>query len=471
MLWAGALAVTGLVACGGPPVPPASPPRLADQAPVVTGTTRQLPAFEASYEVVYSHGSPLTIDVHPPGQLDPRALGDVLGVEVVAWRLTGPPVWETEPEPLAALARQVLNSHASPGALPCLDLLAATRWQVRALPAGVEALADASFPARAGAPYRFRGVLPLGVSAGFTLRLAPLTAEGVLRPEGGRLGVRRLQGRELELALDVSRQTHRSVAAVPGLPEREVALLDPLTLPAGQALVIVVPGQFSAPGSWGYGVVLTLPEPPAPESAAAREQAHALEACVAALTSARPLAAVAAPGLPSAAGISPGLGVQGQRRAPLAALAAVGSAHLTADLVRAAREPLLESLAEALAPAAARFPPGPELGWVCEQTSFALLLEPETLPPESVALLRRFAGGAGVEPRLWLADVMPELTGVEALAAALAERNRALLRDASPATRCAAHAWLAARGLEILNYDPLGSREARRQALAAGRPR
>jgi hypothetical protein len=96
-------------------------------------------------------------------------------------------------------------------------------------------------------------------------------------------------------------------------------------------------------------------------------------------------------------------------------------------------------------------------------------LQRDEVPPEEAAFLLRWCGAVGRRAAR-LQDVLDAVTSCDDLAARLLAENRSFLRENDPAGRVHAYDWLLARGQAPPGFDPLGSREQRRQALEAAEP-
>lgn len=143
-------------------------------------------------------------------------------------------------------------------------------------------------------------------------------------------------------------------------------------------------------------------------------------------------------------------------------LALVAEPDALSEALTFVRESLEQEGAPEDAPAA--------LGWFLERTSYRWLAaraaDPRRpLEPELLALLLRRAGQLGRYPDLILESVQAS-AGLEDLAAQLRAENAIFLEDSDPAARVRACDWLRERGLAPEGYDPLGTRDERRAALA-----
>ncbi len=130
-----------------------------------------------------------------------------------------------------------------------------------------------------------------------------------------------------------------------------------------------------------------------------------------------------------------------------------------------------DDVRERLASAGPELDQAERLGWFLDACAYAWLArrldDPARAPePELVALLLRQAGELGRHPDLVL-EALAGCAGAADARARFAAENRIFLEDASPAARVRAYDWLRERGAAPAGYDPLGSREERRAALAA----
>jgi hypothetical protein len=433
------------------------------------------PRDEASASIAlgvrYGRGSPLRLDASPPVGPGVGLPGDALVAQVAVWGLRAAPAL-SDSLPLSERTRQLVRSLDGQALASGASLLRGARWALIPAPGGV---GDVGNQLGAGAaaqpPHRLRGVLPVGISAGFEVRLQPTAslADEAAEPEGARLLARRLGGRLLEVGLELLCHTHRSAQDALGLPECELAWLDPLELPVETALVLIVPSPPAHSAGWGLAVAFWASPAPSPGSPPARAHLEAFSACVATLDSSvaqhdlapLPLRKVPPPDVEAGP-----LGRLGSRRGAVLATASGSGARLTADLARSASEQVLEAVARRVHASGVALRAGPELGLALETAALGVLLDQEPLAPALRAVLLRYAGGAAGERR-WLREAAGGAASPDELLASLRAENRLLLRDASPAVRWRAHRWLAAREAAVLGYDPLAPRRARRAALRA----
>jgi len=107
------------------------------------------------------------------------------------------------------------------------------------------------------------------------------------------------------------------------------------------------------------------------------------------------------------------------------------------------------------------------VGWLLERSAClfaAAQLEANTLPPELRACLLGQTGEVGRSSG-GLAGAVAESADLPGFQARLIEDNWISLEDAQPAARVRAFDWLRQRGKAPASFDPLGTREARRESL------
>ena len=164
---------------------------------------------------------------------------------------------------------------------------------------------------------------------------------------------------------------------------------------------------------------------------------------------------------------------EGDRRRSGVFLAAESGASLALDTLLVADDATLEALGVAWRQTYGEdmdaLVRGDNLAWSLESTTarwLAKAAEGGELPAELEAVLLRQTGVVGRSPSL-LTEYVEESDGLVAWRERIEQENRFALEDNLPAARVRAFDWLAARGLQPPNYDPLGSREERRAALLA----
>ena len=160
-------------------------------------------------------------------------------------------------------------------------------------------------------------------------------------------------------------------------------------------------------------------------------------------------------------------------RAALLTLADPGGARFAGDLALAAKAP---DLAEFAALAELRL--AAEAGALAEAGAAGLALErlaleitvrwssEGRLADELEAALWLHGGELGRFPGTWL-ELARDAASIADLERAIVQENLGFLEDPTPAARVRAFDFLTKRGLAPVGFDPLASREARRQALAA----
>jgi hypothetical protein len=340
------------------------------------------------------------------------------------------------------------------------------------------------------------GALPAGVTMSVDVqRLLPeaYTEEALVLRSGAFVQVHRPQSAEtLELVVIVTTDAL----------ERELALVRlPADFRAG-TLAVVVP--WPAASRDGAAVVVSLeigPAPP-PDTPAGRAHALTLRRCLddiarhglpaappdtlppgilsalRGLLDATPLRAVSSTG--SLPGSLPGSRAEGRaaagdtagQRGTLQYLAASTGAQLARDIALSAEPEIVDALARALLAAGSEHATVGEttaaLGALLERHAYLLLLDDaglEDVPPGREALLALHAGEVGRDGAL-LEELLSDSPSLSTLAARITSENVTFLDHGSPASRVRAYDWLAARGREPAGYDPLATRDARRQALA-----
>lgn len=163
------------------------------------------------------------------------------------------------------------------------------------------------------------------------------------------------------------------------------------------------------------------------------------------------------------------------QRSALLFLAGATDAEPTAEVALVVSDPTLADLLVALRDGLAQLPTAPEsaddFGWFLERVTYRWLarraLDPAVgLEPELHAALLRHAGELGRYPDLVL-ETVARCSGQADLRLRIQQENQVFLEDSHPAARVRAYDWLKARGLAPADYDPLGTLEQRRRAIAA----
>ncbi|HZL99720.1 MAG TPA: hypothetical protein VFD43_05650, partial [Planctomycetota bacterium] len=266
----------------------------------------------------------------------------------------------------------------------------------------------------------------------------------------------------------------RGASAVP-VEWREVVLLDTPLAPGGAPAVVALPG--GAPGAW-LAAVIEVQLPPAEGEGLAAHAAR-LERCladVAAATERQAQRAVALDAVEAkqrqliAAARS--MAEAGDRRRAAVFLASETGASLALDVVLAADEEALDSLAaswrESTGADVEQLARGDALAWSLERAT-ALWLAGRAdagLPAELEAVLLRQTGVVARSPGL-LRQFTEESGGLQSWCELLEQENRLALEDSLPGSRVRAFDWLAARGAAPEGYDPLAPRAERQAALLA----
>lgn len=160
-------------------------------------------------------------------------------------------------------------------------------------------------------------------------------------------------------------------------------------------------------------------------------------------------------------------------RAALLTLADPGGARLAGDLALAASAP---DLAEFAALAQQRLGADPAIlseagstGLALERLALEITLRWASegrLADELEAALWLHGGELGRFPSTWL-ELARDAGSIADLERAIVQENLGFLEDPTPTARVRAFDFLTKRGLAPAGFDPLASREARRQALAA----
>jgi len=156
----------------------------------------------------------------------------------------------------------------------------------------------------------------------------------------------------------------------------------------------------------------------------------------------------------------------GNRRPALLAIAQRLQLPRIVDLLLCADEPTLVAITAGL-PAAADLRQEPETPWHIEQSVFLALLpmlQRDGLPPPLRASMLRQLGAVTFDPSTLELLLQTSYT-TSLFDAALREENLLALADRNAAPRLRAHEWLLAHGGGVPDFDPLGSREERQQAL------
>ncbi len=157
----------------------------------------------------------------------------------------------------------------------------------------------------------------------------------------------------------------------------------------------------------------------------------------------------------------------GNRRPALLAIAQRLRLPRVVDLVLCADEPTLIALTAGL-PATADLGPEGATPWRIERGVFLSLLpmlQRDGLPPALRASLLREVGAVTFDPST-LELLLQRNSTTATFDAGLREENLLALADRNAAPRLRAHEWLLTHGGSVPDFDPLGSREERQQALS-----
>ena len=302
--------------------------------------------------------------------------------------------------------------------------------------------------------------------------LGAARGEDLIEP-GGLAGSE--EGEEGELEPDAAEATRRRERATP-VAWREVLPLDTRLEPGGPPAVIALTGGRSP-----AALVLIIevhPAPQEPDSLAAHQTLVAESLADVEASAAREAEQAAAVDAAEAKhrqllAAARSMAREGDRRRAGVFLAAESGASLALDTLLVADDATLESLGAAWRQTAGEdmdaLVRGDNLAWSLESTAarwLAKAAEGGELPAELEAVLLRQTGVVGRSPSL-LTEYVEESDGLAAWRERIEQENRFALEDNLPAARVRAFDWLAARGLQPPNYDPLGSREERRAALLA----
>lgn len=167
------------------------------------------------------------------------------------------------------------------------------------------------------------------------------------------------------------------------------------------------------------------------------------------------------------------LGRPERARAALLTLADPGGARLAGDLALAASAAELSEFAalaqQRLGADAAVLAEAGSTGLALERLALEIALRWASegrLADELEAALWLHGGELGRFPGTWL-ELARDAASIADLERAIVQENLGFLEDPTPAARVRAFDFLTKRGLAPAGFDPLASREARRQALAA----
>lgn len=161
------------------------------------------------------------------------------------------------------------------------------------------------------------------------------------------------------------------------------------------------------------------------------------------------------------------IGEQNRRPALLALARRLQQPELE-DVLLCADEAALLTIASHLS-AAGELPSGAEASWAFARTAWtaiAMVLQRDSAGPALRASLLRHLGAVSYDPTTFEL-LLQAADGAAAMANALQDENLMALGDRSTASRVRAKEWLAARGIVVPGYDPLGELASRQRALRA----
>ncbi|MGE0711181.1 MAG: hypothetical protein AB7N76_29535 [Planctomycetota bacterium] len=305
------------------------------------------------------------------------------------------------------------------------------------------------------------GLLYPGGVVGFALEVdtfqrgevarAHLTVRIAREPEGG-------------IDLAVEQQQARPVGAGLALSRELIGLESPGAPPLRYGLILPAPLDPAYEG-YAFWIEVDLPRP-LEESGPGQRRREAevrLELERRALpvpavgAAARTRAALSAPPAPPA------------DRLGWARLAAQVGADLVESLALSGSDELVDPVLAALAAPLTGGPPE-GAGWRVERAAVLALAERAGAAPRAdagslaQAFLTERAGGVAFDLRL-LEETVAVAQDLPSWRARLVEENRQLLSDPDPNLRARAHAWLVSQDAAVPGFLPLGSPDARREAL------
>lgn len=157
-----------------------------------------------------------------------------------------------------------------------------------------------------------------------------------------------------------------------------------------------------------------------------------------------------------------------QRRSALVALAGTTGATLTGDLALVADDVLLELLASRIVEQATKEPSKDlsSLGWLMDRTSFEVVTQQTSsrVTDTLAGVLLSHLGEPARRPSL-MRELLESMRTRLEFETRLQAENLIALEDDAPSSRVRAYQWLVARNLAPAGYDPLGSAQARQEAL------
>lgn len=285
------------------------------------------------------------------------------------------------------------------------------------------------------------------------------------------------------IEIDVARQSATSlriaacvqdsptgIAADGGPYQFESAIFDhdvsfPPRQGASEALLLMIPFQFTGPPNRAAAVLITFlpPQIGAPFH-------DAVVACQRDLQNGQSQE-ISGPawtlGLERAVG---SLDSPTERRAALVYLASQTEAKLCQDVAGVCDDTILAQIAgliRAGATDALKSNSVDEFSWLLDRSTIQAMQGPlfkSQLSPELLEILTLYMGETGRHAAA-LDEVMRGVTSRGALEQRLVSENYIYLQDSSPAYRARAYDWLKARNLAPANFDPLGTPRQRREAL------
>ncbi len=257
--------------------------------------------------------------------------------------------------------------------------------------------------------------------------------------------------------------------------QKEVVLLDTLSVSSPRAIVLLFPSRFRSSPAQALAAVVQVGPAPGEGEAGVVEHASALDRCVADLRRASvavrnrlAVAPVDPPVWPGLASGLEGLDSTATRRGALVFLANATGARLAEDIALAASEDVVARLTEAFLKARDSIEERRALAWALEHAAFQLaaeLLSSGDLPTDLEGVLAHHAGEVGRNASI-LEEVVAGASDAEDLRFRFDNENLIYLEDSSPAARARAFEWLSARSRAPAGYDPLAPVKHRRAALA-----
>jgi hypothetical protein len=157
-------------------------------------------------------------------------------------------------------------------------------------------------------------------------------------------------------------------------------------------------------------------------------------------------------------------------RPPLLFLATNTGAKIASDFILVADESNLGLMRDHVVTRLASQPnpsrPG-DLGWILDRSALLIMIgqaTKNTLPPEMASVLVLHAGEVGRHPDS-LEDIVKSISNSADLKLRLIGENFIALEDSSPSARVRAYDWLKMQGKAPAEFDPMGDRKSRRDAI------